>query len=113
MAAEEVDEYEVVVSPAASRALSEQAAGLAVYAGEAVADRHVDAFEAAACSLATFPLRRRFLEDALLPRSTYRGLLFREHYLIVYSVREKTVRIELVVDCRQDYGWLVRQCAEG
>lgn len=55
---------------------------------------------------------RRFLDDPLLPRNCYRDLLFREHYLVIYRVRGPVVEVDLVVDCRQDYGWLLRRARE-
>lgn len=102
------ERYQVLISSAASVVLGEQAAYLAVHAGEEYARRHVAAFESATRSLQTFPSRRRFLEDPLLPPSTYRGLLFDEHYLIIYTVGTAVVHINLVVDCRQDYACLLQ-----
>ena len=103
--------YRVVVSPEAFRCLSEQAEYIAQL-DESAALRYVDSFQCAAKTLETFPLRRRFLEDSLLPRNVYRGLIFSKHYLAIYTVVEQKVHIELVVDCRQDYARLLRQAME-
>ena len=79
-------------------AFSEQAEFIAQF-DESAAARHIDSFYCAARSLETFPYRRRFLDDPLLPRN-YRGLVFANRYLAIYTVKAQTVRIELVVDCR-------------
>ena len=99
--------YRVVVSPQAAQALDEQVAWIA-RTDESSAMKFLGEFRAAAESLETFPLRRRFLDDAYLPRNKYRALLFWKHHLIIYQVRDDVVYIELVVDGHQDYAWLLR-----
>ena len=43
-----------------------------------------------------------------IPRGVYRYRLFAEHYMIVYQIEDDTVYADYVLDCRQDYGWLLR-----
>ena len=61
-----------------------------------------------AASLSQFPKRAPELNDAYLPPHKYRKLLFAEHYLMVYQVTERKVFVDFIVDCRQDYQWLIR-----
>ena len=58
--------------------------------------------------LSRFPKRAPELNDAYLPPHKYRKLLFAEHYLMVYQVAERKVFVDFIVDCRQDYQWLIR-----
>ena len=67
-----------------------------------------DRFEAAARSLEQMPRRCPWLEGNYIPRGVYRYRLFAEHYMIVYQIEDDTVYADYVLDCRQDYGWLLR-----
>ncbi len=59
-------------------------------------------------ALAQLPKRVPELNDAYWPPHKYRKLLFPEHYLMVYHVAERKVYVDFIVDCRQDYQWLIR-----
>jgi plasmid stabilization system protein ParE len=61
----------------------------------------------AARSLESFPERGSWLIDSFLPPHKYRKLLVEERYLIIYQVKDSTVNIDCVVDCREDYQWLL------
>jgi hypothetical protein len=52
-------------------------------------------------------MRCPWLADPLIPSYKYRKLLFARRYLIVFQVIENIVSIDAVVDCRQNYGWLI------
>jgi hypothetical protein len=41
-----------------------------------------------------------------LPENKYRKLLVDRRYLLIYQIKDDTVRIDYMVDCRQDYVWL-------
>jgi len=64
-------------------------------------------FTVKAKSLERFPERNPWLSDPMNPPGKYRKLLVAKGYLMVYQVREKTVYVDAVLDCRQDYGWLL------
>ena len=99
--------YDVEIRSRAMQMLVEQAAFLAEFNDEA-AERLVQMFEESAASLSQFPKRAPELNDAYLPPHKYRKLLFAEHYLMVYQVAERKVFVDFIVDCRQDYQWLIR-----
>ncbi len=99
--------YDVEIRSRAMQMLVEQAAFLAEFNDEA-AERLVQMFEESAASLSLFPKRAPELNDAYLPPHKYRKLLFAEHYLMVYQVTERKVFVDFIVDCRQDYQWLIR-----
>jgi len=58
-------------------------------------------------SLQEFPERGSWLADPLLPANKYRKLLVDKKYLLIYQIRENTVYIDYIVDCRQNYLWLI------
>ncbi len=64
-------------------------------------------FRIAAESLERLPLRNPFLTGEYLPQNKYRYLIFAKRYLLIYQVKNDTVFVDYVLDCRQDYGWLL------
>ena len=87
--------------------LAEHAAFLAAVSPEAAEQLAVQ-FTAAAESLERMPERCAWLNGEMLPVNRYRKLLFGKRYLMIFTVDSDTVYVAYVVDCRQDYGWLIR-----
>ncbi len=104
---DDMQTYRVVVSPRAARMLVSHAAFLAGVSRDA-AERLVREFRASAESLSRMPNRCPWFIGEFVPRNQYRYLIFEKRYLMIYQVIDSTVYIEYVVDCRQDYGWLIR-----
>lgn len=100
------NKYQVVVSERAAQMLVSHAAFLAQVSPSA-AEQLVADFEEAARSLETMPRRCPWLNGEYLPRNTYRYLLFAKRYLLIYQIRDDIVYADYVVDCRQDYQWLM------
>ncbi|MGE5551565.1 MAG: type II toxin-antitoxin system RelE/ParE family toxin [Bacteroidota bacterium] len=98
--------YAVVVSDEAARMLVSHARFLA-QASETAALRLIEEFNEKAKSLEEFPERNPWLDDPLIPARKYRKLLMAERYLLIYQVKGGTVHLDALVDCRQDYGWLL------
>ena len=63
---------------------------------------------AAIRSLAKMPERFPFFDDDFIPRNKYHKMFVEIWYLVLYQVKDNTVYIDYIVDCRQDYGWLIR-----
>ena len=63
---------------------------------------------AAIRSLEHMPERFPFFEDEYVPRNKYRKMFVENWYLVLYQIRDKTVFVDYIVDCRQDYSWLIR-----
>lgn len=74
---------------------------------ESAAERLVFEFEAKAKSLETFPERNPYLSNPLIPADKYRQLLFAKRYLLLYFIKGDNVFVDAVVDCRQEYAWLL------
>lgn len=43
----------------------------------------------------------------LLIANVYRKLLVDKRYLFIYKIKDNTVYLDYVVDCRQEYPWLI------
>jgi len=71
------------------------------------ANKLINSFENASKSLIVMPERNPWLENDSLPFQKYRKLLFCKHYLLIYQIRERSVYVTSVVDCRQNFKWLL------
>ena len=59
-------------------------------------------------SLKLLPERTPFLEGEFIPFNKYHKLVVRRNYLVIYQIKDDTVWVDYVIDCRQDYQWLIR-----
>lgn len=59
-------------------------------------------------SLNQMPERFPFLSAELIPLNKYHKMFVERWYLVLYQIKDRTVYIDYIMDCRQDYGWLVR-----
>ncbi|CAM4355498.1 type II toxin-antitoxin system RelE/ParE family toxin [Paenibacillus alkaliterrae] len=98
--------YTVIISDKASAMLVSHARFLAQVSVEA-AQNLIDDFKASAKSLERLPDRNPWLSDSALPINKYRKLLLCKRYLLIYQIKDSMVFVDYVVDCRQDYGWLL------
>lgn len=104
---ERQNKYHVIISERATQMVASHAAFLARVSIDA-AERLATAFEDTAYSLETMPHRCQYLMGEYIPRNIYRTILFEQRYLIIFQIIEDTVYVDYVVDCRQDYGWLLK-----
>ena len=74
---------------------------------QSAAERLIADFSEKASSLEYNPERCPWLNDPMIPSYKYRKLLFSKRYLLIFQVIDTTVSIDAMVDCRQDYGWLL------
>lgn len=98
--------YRVIISGEASQLLVSHASFLANVSPEA-AERLIQSFEKAAHSLESMPTRCPWLRGRYIPNNTYRYLVFEKRYMLLYQIKDHTVYVDYVLDCRQDYQWLL------
>lgn len=104
---ERQNRFRVIVSERATRMLVSHAAFLAQVSPEA-AMRLTAEFEKIANSLELMPQRCPWLIGEYIPRNAYRFILFEKRYMIIFQIEDDIVYADYVVDCRQDYSWLIR-----
>ena len=104
---EQQNKYRVIVSERATQMLVPHVAFLAQDSSEA-AERLTAEFEKAANSLERMPQRCPWLTGEYIPRNAYRFILFEKRYMIIFQIVDDIVYADYVVDCRQDYSWLIR-----
>jgi plasmid stabilization system protein ParE len=98
--------YRVIIPERAGEMLVQHARFLAQVNTQAADKLRIDVIEAAK-SLQEFPERGSRLTDPALPANKYRKLLVDKRYLLIYQIKDNTVYIDYIVDCRQDYVWLL------
>lgn len=54
------------------------------------------------------PKRYPILNDPYIMPNKYHKMLVAKNFVVLYQVRDKHVYVDWVVDCRQDYRWLIQ-----
>ncbi len=99
--------YTVIVSDKAKKMLAEHVRFLARInkdAAKRTKNRIMDALR----SLDHFPSRFPFFENDYIPRNKYHKMFVENTYLILYQIKDTTVYVDFIVDCRQDYAFLLK-----
>lgn len=104
---EQQNKHRMIVSERATQMLISHAAFLAQVSPEA-AERLTAEFEKTANSLELMVQRCPWLTGEYIPRNAYRFILFEKRYMIIFQIVDDIVYANYVVDCRQDYNWLIR-----
>ena len=58
-------------------------------------------------SLQDMPQRYPFFNENYIPANKYHKLYVENWYLVLYQIKDDTVFVDWIVDCRQDYQWLL------
>ena len=59
-------------------------------------------------SLQEMPQRYPFFNENYIPANKYHKLYVENWYLVLYQMKDDTVYVDWIVDCRQDYQWLMK-----
>ena len=103
----EKPQYKVIVSDRSRQMLANHVRFMAQKSPSAarkVKNELMDAIR----SLYQMPERFPFLDGEFIPLNKYHKMFVEKWYLILYQIKDQTVYVDYIVDCRQDYGWLVR-----
>lgn len=63
---------------------------------------------AAIRSLQQMPYRFPFFNELYMPPNKYHKMYVPKWYLMLYQVQDDNVYVDYILDCREDYGWLLR-----
>ena len=58
-------------------------------------------------ALQDMPQRYPFFNEKYIPANKYHKLYVENWYLVLYQIRDDTVYVDWIVDCMQDYQWLL------
>lgn len=101
-----VMKYEVIVSDMAWQMLEEHMAFIAIKDREAALKLTQELYDAIK-TLDHMPERYPFFDALYLTPNKYHKMYVTKHYLVLYQVRGSVVHVDFVIDCRQDYKWLM------
>jgi len=59
-------------------------------------------------SLQDMPQRYPFFNENYIPANKYHKLYVENWYLVLYQIKDDIVYVDWIVDCRQDYRWLLK-----
>lgn len=104
---EKKPQYKVIISNSARQMLAGHVRFLAQkspFAARKVKNELMDGIR----SLCQMPERFPFLDAEFIPPNKYHKMFVEKWYLILYQIKDQTVYVDYIVDCRQNCGWLVR-----
>jgi plasmid stabilization system protein ParE len=102
----EDEQYKVTIQDPATEMLIQHTSFLA-QSNPSAAKRLTEEFVSQARTLETMPERCPWLYSPLIPEHKYRKLIFEKHYMLVFQIIGNGVFVDAMVDCRQDYAWLL------
>jgi plasmid stabilization system protein ParE len=97
--------YKVIISESAADMLIHYVRFMAQVSPEA-ADKLRSEIIQASRSLQNLPERSLSLFEPVLSTNKYRKMIVSKRYCLVYQIKDETVHIDYILDCRQDYQWL-------
>ena len=59
-------------------------------------------------SLEEMPHRYPFFNENFIPANKYHKLYVDNWFLVLYQIKDDIVYVDWIVDCRQDYEWLLK-----
>lgn len=98
--------YTVIISSMAADMLVSHSRFIANVSGKA-ATQFIEEFYKKTKSLEKFPERNPLVIDSMIPEGKYRKLTILKRYLIIYQIKNDSVYVDALLDCRQDYKWLL------
>ena len=100
--------YKVIISDRARESFALHLRFLA-QASKSAAVKLKHRFLAEIRSLEEMPQRYPFFNEDYIPVNKYHKLFVENWYLVLYQIRDDTVYVDWIVDCRRDYQWLLKQ----
>lgn len=98
--------YKIIISPEATDMLKEHIAFIANVDKKAainIKNQIVKAIK----DLNNMPNRFPFFNELYIPQNKYHKMFIEKWYLVLYQIKDDTVYIDYILDCRQDYQWLI------
>jgi len=102
----EAKKYTVIVSDRAKRMLGIQIRFLSQSSKTAAAAKKKEILSALQ-SLSQMPERFPFLDESYITPNKYHKMFIERWYLVLYQIRDDTVYVDYILDCRQEYQWLL------
>lgn len=98
--------YKIIVSDRAKRMLETHLRFIAQVNKKAAAAKKKELMSALR-SLEYMPQRFPFFEEAYIPPNKYHKMYVPKWYLVLYQIKDDTIFVDHILDCRKDYDWLI------
>lgn len=98
--------FKVIVSDRAKRMLSSHFGFIAKINKEAALSQKKELLFSIS-SLDHMPRHFPFFEAPYVVSNKYHKMFVKSRYLILYQIKDDTVYVDYIIDCRKDYSWLV------
>lgn len=59
-------------------------------------------------SLSSMPQRFPFFQEDYIPPNKYHKMFIDNWYLVLYQIKDDAVYVDYILDCRQEYSWLIK-----
>lgn len=100
-------QYKVIVSDRARQMMAGHVRFLAQKSPTAARKVKNDLMDAIR-SLYHMPERYPYLNAEFIPLNKYHKMFVEKRYLVLYQIKDQTVYADYILDCRQDYRWLMQ-----
>ena len=98
--------YKVVISDNAKRMLGSHIRFLANVDKKAASELK-GKIMASLRTLEVWPERYPFFSEIFVPLNKYHKMVLEKRYLVLYQIKDNVVYVDHILDCRQDYDWLL------
>ena len=58
-------------------------------------------------TLEVLPERYPFFNELFIPSNKYHKMVIEKRYMVLYQIKDNMVYVDHILDCRQDYNWLI------
>lgn len=99
--------YEVIISDEAKRMLGKHIRFVAQENKKVAIKKKDDIIKAIRSLEEYMPQRFPFMNEPYIPPNKYHKMFVSKYYLLIYQIKDSTVYVEYIIDCRQDYSWLL------
>lgn len=102
----DIKEYSIVISDDAKNSFANHILFLKsfdVILAKNIATAIINAVE----TLKYFPNRNPYFNEEYITKNKYYKMFVEKYYLIIYQIKDETVYVEIILDCRSDYTWIV------
>ncbi len=99
--------YKVIVSDRAKQMLGMHIRFIALVNKDAAKAKQKEIMTALR-SLSRMPQRYPFFEEEYIPSNKYHKMFIEKWFLVLYMIKDDTVYVDYILDCRKDYSWLAK-----
>lgn len=98
--------YKVIISDRAKRMLASHIHFIAQVNRDVAKAKKKEIMDAMR-SLNQMPQRFPFFNETYIIPNKYRKMFIQKWYIVLYQIKDDTVYVDYIIDCRKNYAWLM------